>query len=319
MDGMGGGDLESQIMPAHSPQELPEQLPPQLIEHVSDTAFWVAHYRAVEGERPDALFHDPLAGVLAGERGKKIADAMPMTFWTGWSVVLRTCIIDDYIGEAIASGVDAILNLGAGLDTRPYRMELPESLVWIEADYPHMIEFKEGRLAKEKPRCRLERVKIDLADAEARRRMLCEVDARASKMLVLTEGVVPYLDEEQAASLADDLRAMAHARYWVLDYFSPEVVKYRGRNGMHQHMQNAPFKFAPEDWWGFFERHGWRAREVRYYWQEAERRKRQLELPWRMRAIFAVRGLFLSKERREAFQKIAGYVMMEPKQPEERR
>jgi methyltransferase (TIGR00027 family) len=237
---------------------------------------------------------------------------MPMTFWTGWSVVLRTCIIDDYIREAIASGTDVILNLGAGLDTRPYRMELPGSLAWIEADYPHMIEFKEERLAKEKPRCRLERVKIDLADEVARRRMLCEVDARAAKMLVLTEGVVPYLDEEQAASLADDLRAMAHARYWVLDYFSPEVVKYRGRNGMHQHMQNAPFKFAPEDWWGFFEKHGWRAKEVRYYWEEAQRRKRQLELPWRMRAIFAVRGLFLSKERREAFQKIAGYVMMEP-------
>ncbi len=292
---------------------MPEQLAEQLIGHVSDTAFWVAHYRAMEGQRPDALFHDPLAGVLAGERGKKIADAMPMTFWTGWSVVLRTCIIDDYIGQAIASGVDVILNLGAGLDTRPYRMELPESLLWIEADYPHMIEFKEERLAKEKPRCRLERVKIDLADEPARGQMLCEVDARASKLLVLTEGVVPYLDEEQAASLADDLRAMAHARYWVLDYFSPEVVKYRGRNGMNRYLQNAPFQFAPDDWWGFFEKHGWRAKDVRYYWEEAQRRKRQLELPWRMRAIFAVRGLFLSKARREAFQKIAGYVMMEPR------
>lgn len=37
------------------------------IENVSDTAFWVAHYRALETKRPDALFHDPLAGVLAGE------------------------------------------------------------------------------------------------------------------------------------------------------------------------------------------------------------------------------------------------------------
>lgn len=305
------------------PGQLREPLPEQLIGHVSDTAFWVAHYRAAEGERPDALFHDPLAGVLAGERGKKIAQAMPMTFWTGWSVVLRTCIIDDYIRETIGShasaqggtgsgGVDVILNLGAGLDTRPYRMVLPESLLWIEADYPHMIEYKEERLAKEKPRCVLERVKIDLADEAARRKLFCDVDARASKMLVLTEGVVPYLDEEQAAALADDLRAMEHARYWVLDYFSPEVVKYRGRNGMQQHMQNAPFKFTPEDWWGFFEKHGWRAREMRYYWEEAQRRKRQLELPWRMRAIFAVRGLFLSKARREAFQKIAGYVMMEP-------
>ncbi|MDE3110116.1 MAG: class I SAM-dependent methyltransferase, partial [Acidobacteriota bacterium] len=49
------------------------------MQHVSDTAFWVAHYRAIEGERPDALFHDPLAGVLAGERGRNIAEHMPMS------------------------------------------------------------------------------------------------------------------------------------------------------------------------------------------------------------------------------------------------
>jgi methyltransferase (TIGR00027 family) len=301
---------------------MPEQLPSQrgdavgdpTIRDVSDTAFWIAHYRAEESARPDALFHDPLAGMLAGERGKKIAQAMPMTFWTGWSVVLRTCIIDDYIREALGKGVDAILNLGAGLDTRPYRMELPESLLWIEADYPHMIEFKEARLAAEKPRCRLERVKIDLADVAERRRMLAAVDARVKRMLVLTEGVVPYLTEEQAASLADDLRATAHARYWVLDYFSPEVVKYRGRNSMHRHMRNAPFQFAPADWWGFFETHGWRQKEMRYYFEEAQRRKRQLDLPWTMRLIYSVRGLLLSKERRDAFQKIAGYVMMEPKE-----
>jgi methyltransferase (TIGR00027 family) len=292
---------------------MPEKMPEQLIGDVSDTAFWIAHYRAEESTRPDALFHDPLAGVLAGERGKKIARAMPMTFWTGWSVVLRTCIIDDYIRNAIGESVDTVLNLGAGLDTRPYRMELPESLQWIEADYPHMIEFKEERLAGEQPRCRLERVKIDLADVAERRRMLAQVDARARKMLVLTEGVVPYLTEEQAASLADDLRAMTHAHYWVLDYFSPEVVKYRGRNGMHKHMRNAPFQFAPEDWWGFFQAHGWKQKEIRYYAEEARLRKRQLDLPWKMRLIYSVRGLLLSKERREAFQKLAGYVILEPK------
>jgi O-methyltransferase involved in polyketide biosynthesis len=38
-----------------------------LIENVSDTAFWIAHYRAVESARPDALFRDPLAALLAGE------------------------------------------------------------------------------------------------------------------------------------------------------------------------------------------------------------------------------------------------------------
>jgi methyltransferase (TIGR00027 family) len=96
-----------------------------LIENVSDTAFWIAHFRALESERPDALFHDPLARLLAGDRGKKIAEAMPVSFITAWIVAIRTCVIDDYIRWAIAQGVDTTLNLGAGLDTRPYRLDLP--------------------------------------------------------------------------------------------------------------------------------------------------------------------------------------------------
>jgi len=90
-----------------------------LIENVSDTAFWIAHYRAQESARPDALFRDPLAGLLAGERGKKIATGMPMSFMTRWTVVIRTCLIDDYLRLALVQGVDTVLNLGAGLDTRP--------------------------------------------------------------------------------------------------------------------------------------------------------------------------------------------------------
>jgi methyltransferase (TIGR00027 family) len=283
-----------------------------LIEHVSDTAFWVAHYRALETERPDALFHDPLARILAGDRGKKIAHTMPMPLMTGWTVVIRTCIIDDYIRLAVAQGVDTVLNLGAGLDTRPYRMDLPESLVWVEADYPHVIEFKENRLSSEKPRCRLERVKLDLANLSERRQILARIDARAKKMLILTEGVVPYLSIEEAGSLADDLSRLDRACYWIVDYFSPEVIKYRRRRGMQRRMQNAPFKFTPEDWYGFFGEHGWRSKEIRYLADEGDRLERPIRLPLLPKIILKMRALFTSKERRVAFRKFAGYVLLEP-------
>jgi methyltransferase (TIGR00027 family) len=106
------------------------------IKDVSDTAFWIAHHRRLESERSDALFHDPFAAKLAGERGKAISEAMPTSRFVAWTVALRTRIIDDYLQSAINSGVDTVLSLGAGLDARPYRMELPPSLHWIEADYP---------------------------------------------------------------------------------------------------------------------------------------------------------------------------------------
>jgi hypothetical protein len=37
----------------------------------------VAICRATETERPDALFHDPLSGKLAGDHGRKIVASLP--------------------------------------------------------------------------------------------------------------------------------------------------------------------------------------------------------------------------------------------------
>ena len=227
-------------------------MPESLIKDVSDTAFWIAYHRALESARPDAPFHDPLAARLAGEHGRQIAEAMPASRMFGCSVSIRTRIVDDYILAAVAEGADVILNLGAGLDTRPYRMNLPPSLRWIEADYAHIIEYKEALLVSEPPRCELGRVKIDLADRVKRREFLAAVDASAKRILVLTEGVVPYLSVEDAASLADDLRELKHVRSWVVDYFSPEATKYRHRQGMDRKMRNAPFRFEPAHWHGFF-------------------------------------------------------------------
>ncbi len=282
-----------------------------LIENVSDTAFWVAYYRGIEAERPDALFRDPLARVLAGDRGRDIARSMPRRYFTAWTVAIRTCIIDRLIRFALDQGVDTILNLGAGLDTRPYRMDLPSSLAWIEVDYPHVIELKDTQLAGERPRCQLERIKLDLADAPLRRAMLARVNARAGKILVLTEGVVPYLSVESAASLADDLRALDHVSYWIVDYFTPMVLKYRQRF-MARRMRNAPFKFQPEDWFGFFKAHGWHCRQMRYLMQEAKRFNRPLPAPLYAKVIWRIRSLFASKEQRAAFRRFAGYALLEP-------
>ena len=294
-----------------------------LIQNVSDTAFMVAVYRAMESERPDALFHDPLARKLAGEHGQKIVDDMSggpgkrgslflRARMVGWTIAIRTRVIDEFLQSAIAQGCDAVLNLGAGLDARPYRMALPASFPWIEADYPRVIEFKESQLARETPRCHLERVKVDLADAEQRRRLFSHAGSRFRNVFVLTEGVVPYLSLEQAAELADDIRAQASFRVWGVDYFSPMVAKYRQRSGIKKKLQNAPFRFEPADYFQFFREHGWRAKEEKYFVDEGIALHRPLPLPRTMRAWGALRGLFASRERKEAFRKFAGYVLFAP-------
>jgi methyltransferase (TIGR00027 family) len=272
-----------------------------------------AAYRAIETDLPNAIFNDPLAAKLAGEQGRKIIGSLPkQAFIGGWTVVIRTKIIDDFIQVAIAEGVDTILSLGAGLDTRPYRLELLESVRWIEVDYPHVINLKELRLSGEMPRCRLERVRLDLADVEARRTFLDEVAAQSKKVLVLTEAVTPYLSEDAVASLGADLRSHESIKYWVADYFSPASYEYRRRSGRSQAMKNAPFLFEPKDYFGFFTQIGWKPKETRYFAIEAERLRRPAPFPITIRLVMRIMEIIASPERRREMKRYAGFVLFEP-------
>ena len=285
-----------------------------LISHVSDTAFMVAAFRAAESERPDSLFRDPLASLLAGERGKEIVAKLPKWFFGAWTIALRTVIIDDFIATALQNGVDTVLNLGAGLDTRPYRMALPPNLQWIEVDYPHVIEWKDGRLSGERPICRLERIGLDFRDLQARQKLLSEIRSRAIKILVITEGVIPYLSNDEAAALASELRKIDRVQFLVVDYYSPDALRYRHRKiRINRLMKNAPFRFEPEDWFQFFDSVGWRPLEVRYIADEAERLNRPIPWSWLQRMLVRAGTFFMGARRKQAMRNFATYVLLESK------
>jgi methyltransferase (TIGR00027 family) len=286
-----------------------------VIKHVSDTAFLVAHYRAAESARTDALFHDPLAERLAGEKGRAVASTFVSGAVTSWMVTVRTVVIDDFILSMIESGIDTVVNLGAGLDARPYRLDLPADVTWIEADYPDVIALKESLLSQEIPQCSLERVGVDLGDDTARRGFLADLEARGGNVLVLTEGVVPYLDNDQVAALAADLRALRHVRYWIVEYFVPQVHEWRERRGVTRQMAQAPFKFKPKDWFAFFARHGWRPSEIRYLPEEGTRLRRPFPVPIRARMIGSIVRWFLPRASRGSMGQMIGYALLEPSTP----
>jgi methyltransferase (TIGR00027 family) len=233
------------------------------ISNVSDTARWVAVYRARESSRPDALFHDPYAQLLAGERGQAIAALMPRQARNGWPFVARTKLMDDLIMATIAQGCDCVVNLAAGFDTRPYRLTVPSSLRWIEADLPALTEEKERLLKDAQPRCQLRRIKVDLADSAARIAMLKEAVGTSTNALVITKGLLLYLEEAQVRSLALDLRNQAGIFGWILDLASPAVLKMT-KKSMAPQLTNAPMKFGPANGVAFFEDLGWQATHVQW-------------------------------------------------------
>ena len=117
--------------------------PESQIRRISDTARWVAVYRARESERPDAVFRDRFARRLAGALGEQIAASIPFAEKNSWPFVARTWLVDRIVSDQVRQGTDLIVNLAAGLDARPYRMELPPSLQWVEVDLPEILAHKE--------------------------------------------------------------------------------------------------------------------------------------------------------------------------------
>ena len=279
------------------------------ITHVSDTARWVAMYRAWESDRPDALFHDPYARRLAGPQGEAIVRTMPKARTWAWPMVVRTCLFDELILQAIErDGVGTVLNLAAGLDARPWRLPLSPALRWIDVDLPDMIAYKKQQMAGERPRCALEYAAVDLADRARRRALFAQIAVAGRQVLVVTEGLLIYLAAEDVGGLADDLHAHTALRWWLIDLASPRLLQMMAKTwGRTLAAGNAPFRFAPAEGTRFFTAHGWREAEFRSTWDESLRLKRTVPLAWLWNFI----GRFYPRAKREEMRRMSGTVLLE--------
>ncbi|MEP6939465.1 MAG: class I SAM-dependent methyltransferase [Rudaea sp.] len=277
------------------------------IRNVSDTALWVAMYRASESEREDALFNDPYARRLAGDRGAAIVAQMPSGKTMSWPLVVRTAVMDEIVLRCVRDGARTVLNLAAGLDARPYRLNLPADLRWLHVDMPEMVAYFAERMQQASPRCNVEFVEADLRDADARRRVFSDA-AQSGNVLVISEGLLVYLERPQVASLAHDLGEIAHARWWLTDLASPTLLKYLERQWAPAlRAGNAPLIFGPEENTAFFTPFGWREVEFRSTWEES------LRLDRKMRGALFWRWLLrlLPERRRETNRRMSGIVLLE--------
>ena len=220
------------------------------ITHVSDTALLTAACRALESERPDAMFHDPFATSLAGERGMAILHNLGRASLP-FGIAIRTRFIDRLVSETVeAHGIQTVLSIGCGLDSRPWRLPLPSSLRWVEVDFPAILDYKEAVLADAQPRCLRKRLAADVTDAADRARIFAEAQGPT---LVITEGLLMYL----GADAVEGLAATASAQFWLLEITSAHFLQVIGAYAKGVQDVRAEGHLEGGEILDLLSRHGW--------------------------------------------------------------
>ena len=162
---------------------------------VSYSSCLIAASRALESERPDALVVDPLACILADKalvqkREKAGSTDADIT----WRIAIRTRYFDDFIITSLAHGhVEQVVHLGSGMDSRVYRLKVPDRTVFFEIDNSDVLELKENLLhnALSDNSTSLE-IKTMLQIGNKRRRAIsCNVEESGWKLPLLKAGFDP--------------------------------------------------------------------------------------------------------------------------------
>jgi len=178
----------------------------------------------------------------------------------------------------------------------------------VDVDLPGILGYKTEILKDEVPVCRYEAVAADMTDATVRRELFARLGAGASNALVVTEGLLVYLEAEQVAALASDLHAQPSFKEWLIDLASPQLLKRMSKTwGKQLAASGAPFRFGPAESTAFFNPYGWREAEYRSLWEEAGRLHRTMKGAWLWNLI----GRLASKKSRESFRRFSGLVLLE--------
>jgi methyltransferase (TIGR00027 family) len=224
--------------------------------------------RALESEREDALFHDPLARAFAAAGGLWPSSPPPgdeaarrRRLAVSFSIVIRTRFLDDLLQQASASGVRQVVLLGAGMDSRAFRMDWPEDTRLFEVDTEAPLGFKASVLRQEGAVARCERitVAVDLREDWPGALAAAGHDPAAPTVWI-AEGLLIYLPEDAVELLLARISARSAAGSWMgLTLGSPGVIERFGAGAVPGSAASLWVSEMPEDPVGWLAGHGWEA------------------------------------------------------------
>ena len=144
---------------------------------------------------------------------------------------LRVLAIDAELVDAVTAGCRQVVILGAGLDTRAYRLEALAGVDFFEVDHPATQAYKRRKAAALRPLTRsLTYVAVDFERDSLAERLRAAAHRPDRPTVWVWEGVVMYLsDAALRASLAALAQASSPGSVLIVHYHEPGVVRRRGR------------------------------------------------------------------------------------------
>ncbi|PWI12806.1 SAM-dependent methyltransferase [Streptomyces sp. Act143] len=243
-------------------------------EHVRPSGVWatavgVARVRALETQREDALFRDPLAQAFATAGGLWPSSpplpgdeaAQRRRRAVSLSIVIRTKFLDDLLRQASASEVRQVVLLGAGMDSRAFRMYWPDGTRLFELDTAAPLNFKAAVLHREQAVARCERITVA---ADLREDWPSELAAaghdRTAPTVWIAEGLLIYLPEDAVELLLARISARsAPGSRMGLTLGSRGVLERFGADAAPGSAASLWVSETPDDPVGWLAGHGWEA------------------------------------------------------------
>lgn len=184
---------------------------------VLKTALWLAGARALESRRARPLVSDVYAEKLLGAEGLKAALQLERAHPAPRAVIRRVRLIDELVTRYVKDRrIEVVIMAGTGLDARPYRLDLPASLTWIEMDYPLVSDWKNERLRDIRPRCNVTRVGVDLIRPGSLAAAMgdCCIGKRT---LILVENLFQYFSTRDAQLFLRDTKCFEPGTVAIAD------------------------------------------------------------------------------------------------------
>lgn len=193
------------------------------INNVGMTAFFIAHFRDAEGNRPDSLFCDPCSRYFVPDEVRPFAQRFA-ELCPGFETLIRCRLLlfRELVRREIAAGTRQIVSVGAGFDTRPITFAT-EGVAFFDVDQPAVIEYKR-RTLRERGIASWPAIRCDYLDVNLPERLADIGFDPNEPSLFIWEGNTMYLPLDLIHDFLSRLRAQVPNMTLAFDYLSEKVI-----------------------------------------------------------------------------------------------